>query len=199
MTAFDSINQERQRQIDKGFDAQHDDGHADGSILHAAILAACDVAGLAIAGVDPPSPDGPWPDQFVLHLSRKYAGDDRQKLVIAAALIIAEIERLDRKQPKAIPLNDLDPDDLIKLGFTGGNDEADTDVYDYQVTPSGLIVRVWLKFSRGEVIASGLILAWSYTTPGAPKVSLRYEIMDDPQLSDVKSLLEALGVELAKW
>lgn len=100
MLAIDDIDAERNRQIAKGFSPQHDDEHTDGSLLHAAILAACDVAGLAIANVDPPSVDGPWPDQFVLHMQGKYQNNTRQKLVIAAALVVAEIERIDRESTR---------------------------------------------------------------------------------------------------
>lgn len=96
-SVLNDISDERERQILKGFDAAHDDGWGDGSLLHAALLAVCNVAGHRLDGCDPPSIDGPWPDQFVMHLAEKYKGNNRQKLIIAAALIVAEVERLDRE------------------------------------------------------------------------------------------------------
>ena len=96
LTGGQRINQERLRQRQKGFDDAHDDEHGDGSLLHAAILLACDVAGLELKGVDPPDLNGPWPDQLCLHVRRKYAGDLAQRLTIAGALIAAEIDRIQR-------------------------------------------------------------------------------------------------------
>jgi hypothetical protein len=96
------IAQERRRQVfRKNYDAEHDDAHGDGSLLHAGILLACDVAGLELAGVDPPSPDGPWPDCLLLHARAKYGDDDEVRLLtIAAAMIAAEIDRLNRAKER---------------------------------------------------------------------------------------------------
>lgn len=78
---------ERQRQIAKGYDAAHDDGCDDGRLAGAAGLIALDDPDLLV-GDDPA-------DQLAEHIVAKHT-DERTRLVIAAALLIAEIERLDR-------------------------------------------------------------------------------------------------------
>lgn len=96
------IEQERARQIfAKGYLPDHDDQHGDGSLLVAGLLIGCDVAGHALAGVDPPDLNGPWPDALLLHVRAKYAGDEVRQLVIAGALIAAEIDRLLRAAARA--------------------------------------------------------------------------------------------------
>lgn len=87
---------ERARQIyDKGYDAAHDDAHADGSIATCAGLIALDDPDL---GVD----DG-WEDTTAEHVLTKYAGDRIRQLSIAGALIAAEIDRLRRAALAAVP------------------------------------------------------------------------------------------------
>lgn len=75
-----SIAAERAKQRAQ-FDADHDDAHDDGMLAV--------VAGDLIA-----SRDDPW------GLTAKH--DDRERLVVAAALLVAEIERLDRKAEREI-------------------------------------------------------------------------------------------------
>lgn len=86
MTIFDEIAAERQHQIAMGYDAAHDDEHYDRSIARAA-------ASYALAG-QARSQDGamiyPW------DISTFKPNDARDSLIKAAALCIAEIERLDR-------------------------------------------------------------------------------------------------------
>lgn len=74
------IATERMRQIGKGFDAAH--------ILTAATLVALDDPDFEV--------DDGWPDKLAAHVREKYRGDPIKRLVIAAALIVAEIERLNR-------------------------------------------------------------------------------------------------------
>lgn len=85
---------ERERQIvHEGFDAPHDDDHGDGQLCRAAMgycqsasTCLCDTSALA---KKPPS-YWPWhPDWWKPKTSRR-------DLIRAAALIVAEIERLDR-------------------------------------------------------------------------------------------------------
>jgi hypothetical protein len=78
---------ERQRQIEaEGWTPEHDDQHTDGSL---AIAAAC----YAIADRDGRAEAPPfWP----WALDWWKPADDRRMLVKAGALILAEIERLDR-------------------------------------------------------------------------------------------------------
>lgn len=83
---------ERQRQVNaEGWTPEHDDTHSDGSLACAASCYAC-----AAAGLDDAERDWPWDGGF------KHA-HPRRMLVKAGALILAEIERLDRA---AAPVGD---------------------------------------------------------------------------------------------
>lgn len=78
---------ERRRQVEvEGWDAEHDDEHADNSLSSAA---AC----YAIAEfASPRTIDNLWPWEQIWWKPK----DRRSNLVRAAALLLAEIERLDR-------------------------------------------------------------------------------------------------------
>lgn len=80
---------ERERQvIGEGFDAAHDDQHSDGSLAMAAVC-------YAIYAVNPKVCTIPmWPRSW--HPDWWRPKNPRRDLVRAAALLIAEIERLDR-------------------------------------------------------------------------------------------------------
>lgn len=96
--ALNEVAQERARQIEvEGFDAVHDDGHKDRSLALAG-AAYADAASwdndkrlwrVGVAPVKPPS-WWPWFEQWWKPTTR------RRDLIKAAALIVAEIERLDR-------------------------------------------------------------------------------------------------------
>lgn len=109
--AINDIVAERQRQISKeGWTPEHDDRHSDGSLAMAAALYAAPTELYQVFA----SPSGvqwrdPWPWKRDANHGR-YEGivevndgdkrqvhDRRRRLVIAAALTVAEIERLDRK------------------------------------------------------------------------------------------------------
>lgn len=103
-TAIDLITEERMRQIAKGYDAKHDDAH---DLEQIARAAACYAGGLELF-VD--SDDRAeelglteiWPWEGVVDDALE--GKDRiSQLVIAGALIVAEIERLQRLTPPAQP------------------------------------------------------------------------------------------------
>lgn len=81
---LDEIAAERRRQIAKGYDAAHDDAHKDGAILHADWGAQARLDDAIDATPDDDNTGNP-----VL---------ERRKLIEAAALIVAEIERLDRAE-----------------------------------------------------------------------------------------------------
>jgi len=90
---------ERIRQVTLGYDAAHDDEHDEGEI---ALAAACYAAPQMIYVDESNSDDrgeyrfvDPWPFDWTEDKRRWY--DRRRQLVIAGAMIIAEIERLDRK------------------------------------------------------------------------------------------------------
>ncbi len=115
--AVDDIAAERQRQIDKeGWTPEHDDQHGAGELAIAAALYAaapvdlrtverCDCGAVESVG-------DPWPwwnatdvsggrGEFPIHgheraWDKREEHDERRRLVIAGALIVAEIERLDR-------------------------------------------------------------------------------------------------------
>lgn len=77
---------ERQRQISaEGWTPEHDEEHRDGSLALAASCYAC-----ASAGFDDAARDWPWGDDWFKPSS------PRRDLIKAGALILAEIERLDR-------------------------------------------------------------------------------------------------------
>lgn len=86
MSAIDDIAAERKRQIEvEGYDARHDDAHTDHSL---AVAAACYATN---CGLDTyPPADWPWDWKWWKPKNL------RQELVVAGALIVAEIERLDR-------------------------------------------------------------------------------------------------------
>lgn len=114
MTVIDEITIERQRQIMKeGWSPDHDDTHTNGDLALAAALYASPIELHQVFA----SPSGvhwrnPWPwKRDVNHgryegIVQVNAGDKRQthdrrrRLIIAAAMLVAEIERMDRKGAK---------------------------------------------------------------------------------------------------
>ena len=77
MSAIQEIAAERQKQVAKGFTADHDDEHDAGKL---AWEAECVLVGIGDS----------W------GILRKHGNDKRRRYLIAAALIVAEIERMDR-------------------------------------------------------------------------------------------------------
>ena len=105
MSAIDDIAAERARQIGAyGYTPQHDDRHRKGEL---GLAAACYAAPSRMFVAKPLSGRGyemymayqdawPWDSKFWQPKSR------REDLVRAAALIVAEIERIDRDVAKAV-------------------------------------------------------------------------------------------------
>jgi hypothetical protein len=100
-TAIELIAQERQRQIDvKGYHPEHDDGHHDGALLKASM---CYVDTAVHQVMNPGFRIPPcyhhkcWPFERESFKPRNPA---IRNLVKAAALIVAEIERLQRADPE---------------------------------------------------------------------------------------------------
>lgn len=93
--AIDLILDERDRQRRKGFNAAHDDKHVDGAILKAVtdqlVMHCFTEFGDAGANETPE-----WATELTAHIRRKYSRRPIQKLVIAAAMLLAEIERRQR-------------------------------------------------------------------------------------------------------
>lgn len=89
--ALDDVIAERKRQCEKeGYSAEHDDMYQNGELSRAAASYAVD-GGLFKIHLNVPLQV--WPYNW--HYKPK---DPRQRLVVAAALLLAEIERLDRFQ-----------------------------------------------------------------------------------------------------
>ena len=99
MTVMDEIAAERAKQIARGYDASHDDEHKDESIVQAAV---CYAIPHSLRGTMFPSTTfwqrvWPW---ALWHWDPKKPR--REELITAAALIVAEVERLDRLWPAHI-------------------------------------------------------------------------------------------------
>lgn len=103
MTVIEEVAAERQRQISKeGWTLEHDDEHTDGSLADAAACYAATTRAFKAEGISGSRLHvlfGPlWPKSWADRWYRPQRSR-RRKLIIAAALIVAEIERLDRAEP----------------------------------------------------------------------------------------------------
>ena len=118
MRVIEEIAAERRRQIEvKGWTSEHDDEHTDSSLALAAVAYAMPVQ--LYQQVDyaaGPAFVDPWPDSWAEHWDKRnhygerrtnpgnsppdpatYTAEERRDLLVkAGALIVAEIERLDR-------------------------------------------------------------------------------------------------------
>lgn len=93
--AADVLAERQRQQAVKGWSVAHDDQHQDGAIALAGAGYAHAAAWATMAPSEAPftddEPPTPWPDEWEFK-----PGEPRRMLVKAAALILAEIERLDR-------------------------------------------------------------------------------------------------------
>ena len=111
---IDEIWRERINQACKGYDAAHDDGHIDGTLFKAA-------GALIAEGTDTyfeysmTPADCRWIDELLA----KVKFDRRRQLVLAAAFIVAEIERIDRIHKKR-----EEDRDVRSAGETAGTGEG---------------------------------------------------------------------------
>ena len=98
MSALDEIDAERKRQIEvEGWTAVHDDQHADGEMAIAAGIYAIHTANPSFFEYDWGfGPEELYPLGWPWHRQWWKPKNPRRDLVRAAALIVAEIERLDR-------------------------------------------------------------------------------------------------------
>lgn len=85
MSVIDEIIGRRKHQIRKGYDATHDGDHTEREIAFAAACFAIGSYAYTIKG----ECLWPWKEQLP-------SGEPRDQLIDAAALIVAEIERMDR-------------------------------------------------------------------------------------------------------
>jgi len=102
MTVIEEIAVERRRQIEvEGWSAEHDDRHDAGDLAKAGASYAYHAGIHLYAPSNPPweePPDTwPWPEKFWKPKT------PRRDLIRAAALIVAEIERLDRAAAQETP------------------------------------------------------------------------------------------------
>lgn len=93
--ALEDIAAERRRQVEaEGWTPEHDDAHSNGELAQAAACYARQAVSRASALAIPLS--WPWEDGWWK------PGSHRRNLVKAAALMVAEIERLDRAEARAV-------------------------------------------------------------------------------------------------
>lgn len=103
----DEIAAERKRQIaDENWTAEHDDSHTSGELARAAGCYALHAGGMTEMGCDRPgdlSDDDRWsmPQHWPWDCEWWKPKNPRRDLIRAAALIVAEIERIDRALPAA--------------------------------------------------------------------------------------------------
>lgn len=98
--ALDLIAEERQRQIEReGWTPEHDDRHRRGDL---AIAAACYAVAHTDARVTHPDADEEGGDYFpwAKKYDKRQKHDTKRALVIAGALIVAELERMERKEKR---------------------------------------------------------------------------------------------------
>ena len=95
MTGTELVALERQRQIEMGFTPEHDDTHTDGSLA----LCAWGILGQVTFHQDAWDDDESWWTERADHVAQKYDTDSLKPLIIAAALLTAEIERRQRTMP----------------------------------------------------------------------------------------------------
>lgn len=99
MSGIDAIAAERQRQIrEENWTPEHDDQHTDESL---ALVAAMYATPLRLYSVEAGDRyfifEDPWPTSWSDDWDRRDDFDRRRRLVVAGALIAAEIDRLDRE------------------------------------------------------------------------------------------------------
>jgi hypothetical protein len=97
MNGAELITQERQRQIDaEGYTPEHDDEHTYGTLAVVAATLACDgTDAVVVDQLGRGTADDPW--GLLSKHGYQAGGDEIHSLVIAGALIAAEIDRLQRQ------------------------------------------------------------------------------------------------------
>jgi hypothetical protein len=102
-SVLNAVWQERLHQIADGYDPDHDDGHPEQELMMLAMLLLCHQTGHQLAGIEPPSADSnAWPDLQFLKLLKKYEPYGRHLMLVAIALLVAEVERLDRDYARKV-------------------------------------------------------------------------------------------------
>jgi hypothetical protein len=97
-----TLREERKRQIEKeGWTEVHDDQHKNGELSDAAGLYALSREGVTIVGIKNNKLFDPWPWDFKWDKRKKH--NRMRRLQIAGALIVAEMERLQRLEEMEKP------------------------------------------------------------------------------------------------
>ena len=86
MTILEEVAKERQRQVKKGYDAEHDDMYVDDELAYNAI----DIVHSTLKGADA----AVYEDDF--GVVNKYADDPRKRMIVAISLLVAYVEAMDR-------------------------------------------------------------------------------------------------------
>lgn len=134
---------ERQRQIDaEGWTPAHDDTHTDGDLAAAASTYAWGACVQVTGHALPETPPAVWPFENAWW---KPADEPRRNLVKAAALILAEIERLDRARgakPSIVRLLEWRPIEEAEK-YDGEYLLYSSDLVDLDFNPSGVVEGHW--------------------------------------------------------
>ncbi len=94
--AIQLVADERARQRRK-FDYDHDDDHSKGELITAANLIAMDVQCRDSDCIDETDDEfDTWQEELAVKVRLKYGKNYKRRLVIAAAMLLAEIERIER-------------------------------------------------------------------------------------------------------
>ena len=88
------VQAERDRQIARGYDAKHDDEAAEGQLYEVAAIVLLGLRGVAGALLETRASA-----EYILN---KWRNHRRKQLLIAAALLVAEIERFDRIEARRV-------------------------------------------------------------------------------------------------
>ncbi|MDD2267035.1 hypothetical protein [Sulfuricurvum sp.] len=96
---LENVHQERQRHINiEGYKPEDDDKYINGELANAAACyaASCPIFKVANSTIFPIRSLFPWNPTFF----KKHKHDRKKQIVIAASLLMAEYERLDREENK---------------------------------------------------------------------------------------------------
>lgn len=168
--AFQDVMAERRRQVEaEGWTPEHDDHHTDGELALAAVLYAIPYQMPGLKQADHIGLDMLLELGFGFKL--KPEADYRKRLVKAAALLLAEIERLDRATARTIPPENDTPVRCPQCNWCGRADElgpegecgtgGTCDGRPVEITEPADLIHAWWD-SEGQVagpqcIAAGLI------------------------------------------
>lgn len=121
----DVVSERIRQQTDEGWSREHDDHHADGELVKAAVC-------YLRCGEGNPVTQPRVPHNWPLEVSAFKPKDRRANLVRAAALVVAEIERFDREAALEVA-----GDDEKLVAILGGGDWTDASL-NHLIVPSAV-------------------------------------------------------------